>query len=345
MFFSVILLDKTKLCIPAGWLQHIDIVRCFNNVHKRHEKRVIFFSSDELRTPDFLLPISNAFNEDSDACYHAHVLKAFHSKEECLNDLKKRRALAPPAYFPTRNSCASNVNADIDREMALDQKITIKKEVESLRKALLNNNRTSQSIDLTESDTEDFQNGLDEPITIEDELNVLNEVGSAVNGSFDILSGNIPFQQDDTVSNSNSPFIPFQNIQCIHLPMGYLHYFQSGDRMYPSHNLTLRQIAISVLTMYNQRALYKEEIYDSKFVYFLVLEVLGKERLLLGNVNQNRFEFAKQLFEIRLKGQPNASERMEKYNTLLVNRINSITIRSDQMEKQNADLAQIQTTK
>lgn len=200
MFFSVILLDKTKLCIPAAWLQHIDIVRCFNNIHKRHEKKVIFYSSDELRTPDFLLPISDEFDENSDACYHAHVLKAFHSKEECLNHLHKRRAVAPPAYFPTRSSCASNVNADIDREMALDQKITIKKEVGSLRQALLNNNRTSHSIDLTESDTEDFQNGLDEPITIEDELNVLNEVSSGVNGSFDILSGNISFQQDDTVS-------------------------------------------------------------------------------------------------------------------------------------------------
>lgn len=97
--------------------------------------------------------------------------------------------------------------------------------------------------------------------------------------------------------------------------------------------------------MYNQRALYKEEIYDSKFVYFLALEVLGKDRLLMDNVDQSRFDFAKQLFGIRLKGQPNASERMEKYNTLLVNRINALKIRSDQMEKQNADLAQIQKKK
>lgn len=69
MFFAITLVDKTKLCIPAAWLQHINMVECFNNVFKRHEKRIIFFSVDEEKSPNFLLPISNAFDEKSEACY------------------------------------------------------------------------------------------------------------------------------------------------------------------------------------------------------------------------------------------------------------------------------------
>lgn len=200
MFFPVALLDKTKLCIPVGWLQNIDIIGCFNNAHKRHEKKVIFYSHDELRSPNFLLPISDVFDENSDACYRAYVLKAFNSKESCIDYLNKRRSGAPPAYFPTRNRQTNDVTSEIERQMAIDQKTTIKKEVESLREALLNKNRTSQSIDLTESDTEDFQNGLDEPITVEEELNVLEEETKIDNGLVDSMSGNIPFQLDVAVS-------------------------------------------------------------------------------------------------------------------------------------------------
>lgn len=200
MFFAVILFDKTKLCIPAGWLQNIDIVRCFNNAHKRYEKKVIFYSSNEHRSPDFLLPIRNKFDENTDACYNAYVVKAFHSKESCIDHLHKRRAVIPPVYFPTRDASVNNLNAEIDRQMAIDQKVMIKQEVESLRQALLNNNRTIHSVDLTESDTEDFQNGLHENITVEEELNTFNEVSSNESGLADVLSGNIPFEQDDTVT-------------------------------------------------------------------------------------------------------------------------------------------------
>lgn len=134
-------------------------------------------------------------------------------------------------------------------------------------------------------------------------------------------------------------------VQRINFNKLFLFTFQTGDRNYPTFNLSLRHIAVSVLSMYNQRALYKDEIYDSKFVYFLALEVLGKERLVRDDIQQNRFDFAERLFKIRLEGQPLASERIEKYRSLLINRINELKIRSSQMAKQNADLARIQTEK
>lgn len=194
------LLDKTKLCIRASWLKNIDIVVCFNNLHKRHQRKEIFYSHNEFQSPDFLLPIRNEFDKNSDACYYAYVLKAFESKQMCIDYLYERRSVEPSTYFPPRNSTANDVTAEIERQMAIEQKVIVKREVESLRQVLLQNNRYSQTIDLTESDTEDYQSGLDEAVTIEDELNVLNEASSSESSPFDSLSGNIPYQEDSTVN-------------------------------------------------------------------------------------------------------------------------------------------------
>lgn len=97
--------------------------------------------------------------------------------------------------------------------------------------------------------------------------------------------------------------------------------------------------------MYNQRTLYKDEIFDSKFVYFLAMKVLGKERLHRDEVPQNRFDFAEELFKIRLQNQPRATERMQKYNSLLIGRINELKVRFDRMEQQKSDLNAIQNNK
>lgn len=195
MYFAVNLIDKTKLCIPAAWLENINIVECFNNVFKRHEKRIIFFSSDECHEPKFTLPIKYDFIATTEACYYGFVLKAFENKEHCIEYLNKRRGAAPPVYFPTQN-LTKNVNIlrnEITRLEAMDTKLQIKKEIEQLRSTILNN-QTVQSIDLTQSDTEDYQNGIDDANTIEDELNVLVEQIPNNNNRFDSLSGHITFE-------------------------------------------------------------------------------------------------------------------------------------------------------
>lgn len=198
MFFAITLVDKTKLRIPAAWLQHINMVECFNNVFKRHEKRIIFFSVDEEKSPNFLLPISNAFDEKSEACYEAFVMRAFETKQQCIDYLLKRRGILPPVYFPVAKSNENTLQDQIHREMAIDTKILIKKEVESLRNVLLNTNKV-QSIDLTDSDAEDLQNGVDDMIEIEDELSVLQEDDTPLNDNYDVLSGNIPFIENSVI--------------------------------------------------------------------------------------------------------------------------------------------------
>lgn len=197
MFFAITLCDKTKLCIPAAWLQYINIVDSFNNVFKRHEKKIVFYSSNQSAAPNFLLPIMEKFDENIDSCYYAYVIKAFESKEQCIEYLLKRRAIVPPIYFPTAKDCDNNaLNNQIEREIAMDHKQSIKREVDSLRRVLLNTNKIA-SIDLTDSDAEDFQNGIDEPVEIEEELSVLQEEDQTQsNPNDDPLSGSIPFVQN-----------------------------------------------------------------------------------------------------------------------------------------------------
>lgn len=195
MYFVVLLMDKTKLCIPAYWLQHINIVDCFNNLFKRNAKKVIFYSFDESKAPDFLVPILSEFDVNNDACYHGYVLKAFETKEICIDYLFKRRAITPVYYshIPTPNPIENHARNEISRQIAIDQKSLVKKEIDSLRQAILQN-RHRPSIDLTESDIEAFQHGLDEQITIDEEFSMLHEESCREIMTDDCLSGKIPFQ-------------------------------------------------------------------------------------------------------------------------------------------------------
>lgn len=93
--------------------------------------------------------------------------------------------------------------------------------------------------------------------------------------------------------------------------------------------------------MYNERTMYKEEIYDAKFVYFLALEVLVKERIIRNEIQQHRVEFAEKLFKIRLERQPGAADRFDRFNTLLIERINDIKVRHNEKQKQAAALDNI----
>lgn len=121
-----------------------------------------------------------------------------------------------------------------------------------------------------------------------------------------------------------------------------MHSLQSnGERHYASENITLRPIAVAVLSMYNERTMYKEEIYDAKFVYFLALEVLVKERIIRNEIQQHRVEFAEKLFKIRLERQPGAADRFDRFNTLLIERINDIKVRHNEKQKQAAALDNI----
>lgn len=73
--------------------------------------------------------------------------------------------------------------------------------------------------------------------------------------------------------------------------------------------------------------MYMEEIYDSKFIYFVVLEVLGKEGVIRNEVKQNHMDFAEQLFQIRLQNQSRNLERMMKFYSFINEHMNALKVR------------------
>lgn len=91
MFFAVILVKSKKILgIPANWCLNIDVVRNFNYGLQPFREKIIFYSPTN-QTENFTLELKDEFDEINDACYHAQVLKAFGTMEECLNYVEKRR--------------------------------------------------------------------------------------------------------------------------------------------------------------------------------------------------------------------------------------------------------------
>lgn len=86
----------------------------------------------------------------------------------------------------------------------------------------------------------------------------------------------------------------------------------------------MRSTAVAVFEMYNQRSLYKTEIFDAKFVYFLVLEILGKQNVLNNCVELHQLNFAERLFDVRIENQPNAVERKHKFHKLIMDKMAEI---------------------
>lgn len=126
----------------------------------------------------------------------ADVLKAFENKNECIEYLKKRRAITPVNYSQ-RAAVPAKENAlhdEIARQIAIDQKSLVKKEINSMRQAILQN-RGATSIDSTESGIEDIQNSLNEPITIDEEYSMMmsesQRDGQLESSKADFLSGSI----------------------------------------------------------------------------------------------------------------------------------------------------------
>lgn len=90
--------------------------------------------------------------------------------------------------------------------------------------------------------------------------------------------------------------------------------------------------------MYNQRAHYRSEIFDNKFSYFLVLEVLGKENVKHDNVENNRYEFAQRLFQERVKNQPNEARRLERFHHHIIENMNRIKNKQHALNHDNGIL-------
>lgn len=196
MYLAAILSDSTLLCIPVSWCYQIDIVNSFNNGLNHNKKKTIFFSKNEACNPNFLLPVKDQFDDSVDSCYNAMIKRAFAEKKECIEYLKKRRVgILPPVYNEarTREIFAHETDAEAARQINMERKFSVKQEVTKLRNYILNPNQL-ETVDLTESDTEDYEAGLNIDLSVDDENEMLIEeqhFEQAV--EYDAISGDIEF--------------------------------------------------------------------------------------------------------------------------------------------------------
>lgn len=172
MFLAVILEDKTLKCIPIKWCFKVLVADTFNYGLNRYELHRIFYSSDAAKEANFLLPINSKFDIVQDSCYLGYTKRCFDTKNECDSWLERQRGILPAVYNPQRAAASAELHLAGERQVqdatdrARDIKLEVKKEMTSianpLRKVVKALNDLLPDVhDLTESETEDFQNALE----------------------------------------------------------------------------------------------------------------------------------------------------------------------------------------
>lgn len=86
-----------------------------------------------------------------------------------------------------------------------------------------------------------------------------------------------------------------------------------GARYYPAWNVVIRAPAVTLLSAYMRNPLYLTNLFDSKFVYFLVLEVLGKEHIMNRNYDKSKLDFAKLIYNNRVGNDKTRSDMFYHY--------------------------------
>lgn len=78
MYFAVFLIDsEINLLVPAKWIFFLNVNDIANNGIFSTEERLIFFSENVDKSPDFFAPVRRHFIRNVDACYHANIVKVF----------------------------------------------------------------------------------------------------------------------------------------------------------------------------------------------------------------------------------------------------------------------------
>lgn len=144
----------------------------FNYGLNRYMRNRIFFSSDASKEADFLLPIQERFNDTKDACYLVHIKKCFDTRDQCESWLQHQRSIPVAVYNPllatasAKSHIAGEKQVQEAAERAFEIKVEVKKEVayraEPLRNVVKRLNDLLPKVhDLTESETEEFQDALE----------------------------------------------------------------------------------------------------------------------------------------------------------------------------------------
>lgn len=68
---------KENLWIPGKFVYNVNLAHGLNDGVGHNNNRLIFYSSDKTKQPNFLLPIATTLNTDQDACHMAKIVKAY----------------------------------------------------------------------------------------------------------------------------------------------------------------------------------------------------------------------------------------------------------------------------
>lgn len=167
MYLAIILEDKSLKCIAIKWCFKLLVADTFNYGLNRHEIHRIFYSSDATKEANFLLPINQKFDAAHDACYLAYSKRCFDTKTECDLWLERQRGILPAVYNQKHALASAELHLTGEQQVkdAAERDLDIKMEVKresGLRKVVKKLNDLLPRVhDLTESETEDFQNALE----------------------------------------------------------------------------------------------------------------------------------------------------------------------------------------
>lgn len=175
MFLAVVIHDcKTNICIPENWCLIRSKAQSYNYGLSTKKIRKIFFSKDDSKVADFSLPTKIQFDSEDDSCYWAQIKKSFDVKSECEAFVSKQRRFFPPVYNLGKHE---HDDSEIEKQLnhATEALVKVKQErcdeTDMLRAAVFKLLPLLPTIDLTESDVEDYQDIIDEDV--EDiELNI-----------------------------------------------------------------------------------------------------------------------------------------------------------------------------
>lgn len=78
LYFAVFLINHGKnILIPDFWCNDFDLAASINGILNRNTNRLIFYSPDMKKDPDFTLNVGAVVDLDSDGCYFGKLLRAF----------------------------------------------------------------------------------------------------------------------------------------------------------------------------------------------------------------------------------------------------------------------------
>lgn len=195
--------DNILKCIPIKWCFQYLVADTLNHGLNRYMRHRMFYSSDASKEANFLLPIRNTFSEAQDACYLVRIKKCFDTRNECESWLQHQRSIAVAIYNPilaaasAESHIAGEKQVQEAAERAIEIKFEVKKEValraEPLRKVVKRLNDLLPAVhDLTESETEEYQNALE---ISDDEMDTFE-------------SGTLPQMQIEPGTSNRAPLKP-----------------------------------------------------------------------------------------------------------------------------------------